>query len=200
MSKAGAANKRPATEETVGRHGASVGDRRLGSRKAAYESRKDSAQSEVMRVALWPDFSAVASSRAVVQREINDEARSDRYRKREHFGCEPRAGDSKCTALSPLSPCANLYLANFYPPKPRPGSPRGRCAHCSVCQSEQSGSHRRWKPWLQSNRPTLVRDRRIDPLATRTGTNWWRCRDVRFVAKGLNRSRGSSLRRGHGFT
>ena len=136
VSKAGAANKRPATEETVGRHGASVGDRRLGSRKAAYESRKDSAQSEVMRAALWPNFRAVACSRAVVQREINDEARSDRYRKHGHFDCEPRAGDSKCTALSPLSPCANLYLANLYPPKPRLGSARGRCAHCSVCQSE----------------------------------------------------------------
>src|SRR6266498_2908682 len=79
----------------------------------------------------------------VVQREVNDEARSDRYRKPGHFGCDRWGGDGECTVLSPLRPCSKLYLASLYPPKPQLGSPRGRSAHCSVFQPEQSGSHRR---------------------------------------------------------
>jgi integrase len=80
----------------------------------------------------------------VVQSEVSHEARSDRCRKRLHFGCDRWGGDGECTVLSPLRPCSNLYLASLYPPKPQLGSPRGRSAHCSVFQPEQSGSHRRW--------------------------------------------------------
>src|SRR5262249_59211124 len=82
----------------------------------------------------------------VIQREANDEARFDRYRKRRHFGCDRWGGDGECTVLSPLRPCSNLYLASLYPPKPRLGSPRGRSAHGSVFRPEQSGSHRRREP------------------------------------------------------
>ena len=72
------------------------------------------------------------------------EARSDRYRKRGHFGFDCWGGNSECTVLWPLRPYSNLYLASLHPPNPWLGSPRGRSAHCSVFQPEQSGSHRRW--------------------------------------------------------
>src|SRR5215469_1478240 len=87
---------------------------------------------------------ALPAPALVVHREVNDEARSDRYRKRGYFGCDRRGGDCECTVLSPLRPCSGLYLACLYPPNPRLGSSRGRSAHDSVCRPEQSGSHRRW--------------------------------------------------------
>src|SRR5262249_29508960 len=87
---------------------------------------------------------ALPAPALAVQREVNDEARSDRYCKRGHFGCDRWGGDGECTVLSPLRPCSNLYLASLYPPKPRLGSPRGRSAHCSVFRPAQSGSHRWW--------------------------------------------------------
>src|SRR6516225_2483261 len=87
---------------------------------------------------------ALPAPALVVHREANDEARSDRYRKRGYFGCDRRGGDRECTILSPLRPCSNLYLACLYPPNPRLDSSRGRSAHDSVCRPEQSGGHRRW--------------------------------------------------------
>jgi len=36
------------------------------------------------------------------QGEVNDEVRSDRYRKRGHFSCDRWGGDGECTVLSPL--------------------------------------------------------------------------------------------------
>src|SRR5262249_37670212 len=50
-------------------------------------------------------------------------------------------GDGKCTGLSPLRACSNLYPAALSTPKPRLDSPR-RSAHCSVFRPEQSGSHK----------------------------------------------------------
>src|SRR6516162_2956594 len=58
---------------------------------------------------------ALPAPALVVHREANDEARSDRYRKRGYFGCDRRGGDRECTILSPLRPCSNLYLACLYP-------------------------------------------------------------------------------------
>src|SRR5215469_728627 len=79
----------------------------------------------------------------VIQGEVNNETRFDRYRKRGHFGCARWAGDGECTVLSPLRRCSNLYPAALSTPKPRLDSPR-RSAHCSVFRPERSGSHRRW--------------------------------------------------------
>jgi len=64
------------------------------------------------------EISARLPAPAVVQREINDEARSDRYRKPGHFGCDRRAGDSERTALSPLRP-AQAYTSQTYTPQSR---------------------------------------------------------------------------------
>src|SRR5262249_51157943 len=58
---------------------------------------------------------ALPAPALVVHREVNDEARSGRYRKRWYFGCDPRGGDRECTVLSPLRPCSNLHLACLYP-------------------------------------------------------------------------------------
>ena len=81
---------------------------------------------------------ALPAPALAVQREVNDEARSDRYRKRGYFGWRPRMhGPIAATAL--LEPIPRLPI----PPNPRLGSPRGRSAHYSVCRPEQSGSHRR---------------------------------------------------------
>src|SRR5215813_3828290 len=44
----------------------------------------------------------------VAQREVNDEARSDRHRKRGHFGHDRWGGDGGCAVLPPLRPCASL--------------------------------------------------------------------------------------------
>jgi hypothetical protein len=74
--------------------------------------------------------------REVAQPEFNDEARSDRYRKRGHFGGDRCDGAGECTALSPIRPCANLCPAGLSTPKPPLGSPR-RSAHGSVCRPEQ---------------------------------------------------------------
>src|SRR5690348_18216540 len=60
----------------------------------------------------------------VIQGEVNNETRPDRYRKRGHFGCDRWGGDDECTVLSPLRPCANLYPTALSTPKPL-GSPRG---------------------------------------------------------------------------
>src|SRR5262249_15797438 len=105
---------------------------------------------------------ALPAPALVVHREVNDEARSGRYRKRGFFGWDRRGGHRECTVLSPLRPCSNLYLACLYPPNPRLGSSRGRSAHDSVCRPEQSGSHRRWEAWLQSSPPPLGGRRGVD--------------------------------------
>src|SRR5215468_8557710 len=79
---------------------------------------------------------ALPAPALLVQREVIDEARSDRYRRRGRFGRDAGDGDGECPALSPLRRSSNLYVAALYPPKPRLGSPRGRSAHCSVFRSE----------------------------------------------------------------
>src|SRR5262249_52244674 len=93
----------------------------------------------------------------VVQSEVSHEARSNRCRKRKHFGCNRWGGSGECKVLSALRPCSNLYLASLYPPKPRLGSPRGRAVHYSVFRPKQSRSHRRWYPWLKSTPPAHVK-------------------------------------------
>ena len=40
---------------------------------------------------------ALPAPALVVHREVNDEARSDRYRKRGYFDCDRRDGDRECT-------------------------------------------------------------------------------------------------------
>src|SRR4029077_8733004 len=70
---------------------------------------------------------------------------------------DPWGGAGERPVVSPLWPCAIVCAAALSSAKPRPGSPRGRFAHSSVFRPEQSGSHRRWQPRLQSNRPALVR-------------------------------------------
>src|ERR1700746_3349798 len=79
----------------------------------------------------------------VIQGEVNNETRPDRYRKRGHFGCDHWDGGGECTALSPLRPGGNLCTEGLSIAKPRLGSPR-HSAPCSVFRPEQSGSHRRW--------------------------------------------------------
>src|SRR5262249_34064614 len=99
-------------------------------------------------------YEVVSCAPFVVQSEVSHEARSNRCRKRKHFGCDRWGGSGECKVLSALRPCSNLSLASLYPPKPaRLGSPRGRSVHYSVFRPKQSGSHRRWEPWLQSSRP-----------------------------------------------
>src|SRR5262249_26052444 len=100
----------------------------------------------------------------VVQSEVRHEARSNRCRKRKHFGCDRWGGNGECKVLSALRPCSNRYLASLYPPKPRLGSPRGRSVHYSVFRPKQSGSHSRGEPWLKSSRPAHVK--KDGPLPT----------------------------------
>src|SRR5262249_5578489 len=115
--------------------------------------REDGRQRRLVRNNLWQCASNLRDVRRmrvlpapalVVQREVNDEARSDRLRKRGHSCRDRWGGDGECTVLSPLRPWSKLLLASLYPPKPRLGSPGGRSAHYSVFRSEQSGSNRRW--------------------------------------------------------
>src|SRR5436190_21935645 len=85
----------------------------------------------------------------------NDEARSHRFRKRGHFGCDHWGAERECTGLQPLRCSSNLFRASQHASKPRLGSPR-RSARCSVCQLGQSASHGRRKPRLQSKSLELV--------------------------------------------
>src|SRR5262249_56505553 len=99
-------------------------------------------------------YEVVSCAPFVVQSEVSHEARSNRCRKRKHFGCDRWGGNDECKVLSALRPCSNRYLASLYPPKPaRLGSPRGRSVHYSVFRPKQSVIHRRPEPLSKSLHP-----------------------------------------------